>query len=579
MRQLAFIQIFCAGIVKIASTQARADELEAFRAEPEIEALVRASPSLQAGAVVFARIKGSLCLVVTQSAIARDGTFGAAFDAEKIAALEGRREVLAFLRGRKITSRSSLETTTVSKDEVDRVAQTFRSLTTSEVKGVLRGVRSAGSWKVKGEPRHFVIQTLDMPGQEDRNVGATTPPQDPDKSGGSAAPVQPGLMLSDSDDRLVVATGRYAYLGNVDAARVRALGEAARNAIRQSLGEWIVAQEFAKNSTRIESQILSHTEGFISHYEILSEGVKGTDEYEVVIEARVSRKKLKTEANAIGLLVKQMGNPKISIIAIETVDGKVFRENTAPLNNMLVGEFTERGITPTDMQQAMNVLRTTQPARWAEASRLMEGARNPLEKEFDVQAFGRLGFEADLLVMGTITSTNLGKDSDGVLDRYESTARIRVLDANTADIFGTVTSSQTSVADNPNTALINVCKKLLPEVHELIPQIIRKWQDMVNNGRRIPLKVHGLPSPRIGREIRRGLAKIPRVQQAEVRNQDQGFLEAEVIFKGTSSQFGEAIDDYLDENLDSWDGAAGYTYNRKQQGGLMIITFIKKGAP
>ncbi len=577
MRQPIFIHLVGVVIVTmVALAQARAGEMEALRADPEIEALVKASPSLQAGAVRFSKINGRLCLVVTQSAVARDGTFASGLEAEKIAALEGRKELLGFLQGRKITSRDFLETSSVSKDEVDSVAQTFRSLTTSEVEGVLRGVRSAGSWKVKGEPRHYVIQILDVPGKGARNIAAASATATPAPPDAGATALKSEIVLSEAGERIVVATGRYAYLGNADASRSRALVEAMQNAIRETLGEWITAQELVKNSSKLESQILTHTEGFISRHEIISQGVKGTDEYEVVIKAWVSQKKLKAEPVVVGLLQKQVGVPKISIIAIETVSGKVFRENTGPLNNMLTREFTEAGITPTDMQQAMNAMRTTQPERWAVASRLMEKVRDPLEKEFDVQAFGRLGIATDLLVMGMISATPLGKDSDGVLDRYECTVRLRVLDANTADVFGTVTDSKTSVADNPNTAIINVCKKLLPEVHELIPQTIRKWQDMVNNGRRIPLKVEGLPDPQVGREIRRGLSKIPRVQQAEVRNQDQDFLEAEVIFKGTNSQFGDAIDDFLDDNLKGWESAAGYTYKRKQQGGLMIITFIKK---
>lgn len=577
MRQPISIHLVGVVIVTLlALAQAGAGEMEALRADAEIEGLVKASPSLQAGAVRFSKINGRLCLVVTQSAVARDGSFASVLEAEKIAALEGRKELLGFLQGRKITSRDFLETTSVSKDEVDSVAQTFRSLTTSEVEGVLRGVRSAGSWKVKGEPRHYVIQILDVPGKGARNIAATSATATPATPDAGAAPAKSEIVLSDDGERIVVATGRYAYLGNADASRNRALAEAMQNAIRETLGEWITAQELVKNSSKLESQILTHTEGFISRHEIISQGVKGTDEYEVVIKAWVSQKKLKAEPVVIGLLQKQVGVPKISIIAIETVSGKVFRENTGPLNNMLTREFTEAGITPTDMQQAMNAMRTTQPERWAVASRLMEKVRDPLEKEFDVQAFGRLGIATDLLVMGMISATPLGKDSDGVLDRYECTVRLRVLDANTADVFGTVTDSKTSVADNPNTAIINVCKKLLPEVHELIPQTVRKWQDMVNNGRRIPLKVEGLPDPQVGREIRRGLGKIPRVQQAEVRNQDQDFLEAEVIFKGTNSQFGDAIDDFLDDNLKGWESAAGYTYKRKQQGGLMIITFIKK---
>ncbi len=579
MRQLVARGLLGIVLIGWALVQVRAGEMEALRADPEVEALLKASPSLQAGAVRFAKLNGRLCVVGTQAAVARDGSFAAGLEAEKIAALEGRKELLGFLQGRKITSRDFLETTSVSKDEVDSVTETFRSLTTSEVEGVLRGVRSAGSWKVKGEPRHYVIQILDVPGKAGRNVAATTASPTTNAPDGGAAPVKSGTTLSASGDRIVVATGRYAYFGNADAARTRALAEAAQNAIRESLGEWITAQELVKNSSKLESQILSRAEGFISQYKILSQGVKGADEYEVVIEAHVSQSKLKSEAVAVGLLQSQVGNPKVSVIAIETVDGKVRRELTGPLNNMLTREFTEVGITPTDMQQAMNALRTTQPGRWAEASLLMEKVRDPLEKEFDVQAFGRLGLASELIVIGMITSKHLGKDSDGVLERYVCTTTLRILDVNTADIFGTVTASQTSVADNPDTAIINVCKKLLPEVRELIPQTLRKWQDMVNNGRRIPLKVEGLPAPQVGREIRRGLAKIPRVQQAEVRNQDQDFLEADVIFKGTNSEFGDAIDDFLDDNLKSWEGAVGYTYKRKQQGALMIITFIKKRTP
>lgn len=401
------IATLCIGLLlaRVSLAQASAKEMEALRADPEVEALVKASPSLQTGAVRFAKLNGRLCLVGTHSAVARDGSFAAALEAEKIAALEGRKELLAFLQGSKVTNREILELGSVSKAEVDSVTQTFRSLTTSEVEGVLRGVRMAGSWKVKGEPQHFVIQILDVPGKGARNVPTAGTALNPSNTNDASATAKPGIVLSESGDRIVIATGRYAYLGNADAARVRALSEAAQNAIRETLGEWITAQEFVKNSATLESKIFSQTEGFISHSKIISEGVKGTEEYEVVIQAHVSHKKLKSAAIAVGLLQSQVGNPKVSIIAIETANGKVFRETTAPLLNMLTREFLEAGITTTDMQQAINILKTTDPEKWEKASLLMNKVRDPLEKEFDVQAFGRLGHAADLIVLGMVRAT------------------------------------------------------------------------------------------------------------------------------------------------------------------------------
>lgn len=567
-----------AGLLLLAALVARGavGELESLQADPKVEAIIRGSPSLQAGGIRFAKLGGRPCLVVTHSAVARDGSFGAALEAEKIAALEGRKELVAFLQGRKVTGRDFLETTNVSKDEVDHFSQTFRSLTTSEVDGSLRGVRTAGSWKVKGEPRHFVIQILDLPGKFTASATAVPAPPEPqvgtpaDVGRSVEAPVaQPGM-------RIVTVSGRYAFLGNVDAARARALVDASQNAIREVMGEWVTAQELARNSTKLESQILSKTEGFISTYKIMSEGVKGTDQYEVVIEAAVVQGKLKSEAVAIGLLKAQLGLPKVSIIAIETDGERAFRETTAPLLNLLTREFVESGITPTDMQQAMNKFKVEEPERWEQAEKLMRKVRDPLEKEFDVQAFGRLGLAADLIVLGMSRATPLGKDSDGVLERYECTVTLRILDANTADVLGTVTDSQTSRADNRNTALINVCKKLVPTVHELIPQTLRKWQDMAGNGRRIPVVLKDIPSPQAGREIRRGLAKILRVQQAEVRIQQQNLLEAEVVFKGTPSDFVGALEDWLDENLKGWDGGAGSSFRTEQRGGKVFVTFTKK---
>lgn len=96
---------------------------------------------------------------------------------------------------------------------------------------------------------------------------------------------------------------------------------AMRQAVEEAVGTLITAQTRVQNFTVIEDDILSQTEGYIRHFEVLEHGSVDSSTYQVTIEAVVILGDLHRRLDALELLIESAGNPYILCLGRERLAG------------------------------------------------------------------------------------------------------------------------------------------------------------------------------------------------------------------------------------------------------------------
>src|SRR3990172_8581996 len=134
----------------------------------------------------------------------------------------------------------------------------------------------------------------------------------------SAAAQLPGQQQVEA-----IGTGSITY-NDVAAARDRAIDDALRKAVEQTLGTYIDSQTRVQNYMVVEDRILSWSRGYVSNYQITSELKKTPELYEVRMLATVNTSDLQRDADAVRNLIMSMGNPRVMILFDEQNIGQSY---------------------------------------------------------------------------------------------------------------------------------------------------------------------------------------------------------------------------------------------------------------
>ena len=111
-----------------------------------------------------------------------------------------------------------------------------------------------------------------------------------------------------SRDVQIIGVGTV-FNNDVAAARDRALDDALRKAVEQTMGTFIDATTKVENYMVVEDRILNWSRGYVSNYQILSEFKKSPELYEVQIQATVDMSNLQKDSQAVVNLIHNFGNP------------------------------------------------------------------------------------------------------------------------------------------------------------------------------------------------------------------------------------------------------------------------------
>jgi len=265
----------------------------------------------------------------------------------------------------------------------------------------------------------------------------------------------------------------------------RAREDARRKAIAEALGTIIDATTIARNYQVVEQEIFAKEKGYIQKEEVLEKKSRAGGEYVTVkIKAWVKLSKLKDDVMALDILQHRMNMPKTMIlIKEETPAGSM----NAGYNTM-AKEFKEKRFT---VISPMSIT----PAYKKYVKKVYESFG--VDDNIVMEAAAKVGnsVNADMVIVGKIkviqTKPSILKNTS--MHSYQATGEFKVINTGDGRIVATTTKQGARAHISANTgsqiAIQMVAKKA---ANDLIDQILKAWEDILNNGNLITLYATGL---------------------------------------------------------------------------------------
>ena len=155
-----------------------------------------------------------------------------------------------------------------------------------------------------------------------------------------------GWGLDVSAKKIEVTGSATIYSGNSGSARNQALKNALRQAVEQGVGVFIDSNTLTQNYELVKDEIFSTSEGYVSNYEVLSEGSASDGTvFEVALSVEVEEGRIKDKLSALRILHQKMGNKRLMIIYHSTDPHAVPRDNGAVQSTMgvVLDQMTAKG--------------------------------------------------------------------------------------------------------------------------------------------------------------------------------------------------------------------------------------------
>lgn len=306
-------------------------------------------------------------------------------------------------------------------------------------------------------------------------------------------------------------------------SKEQALVSAMRRAVEQGVGAYLTSSTTVMDSALVEDKILSHSKGYVSSYKIVRED-RVDDGFSVTISAKVDSKTIKGDIDALTILRKNMGNPRILVASGKKSEGaQIFR--SADLLEEIYNGIVE---TLTDKQfRVVDKASSDKFARQVAATHAIDIDLNK------AAAYGlRFNAEYSLLysVSGTVKDGTVGK---GVLLRIKS----QLIDNTRSQVITSKLVEQAGNGQTIESALEKAAREGGKKIVNPMIEIIQKnWMDMQQNGALYTVIIDGVDDPEDIARFTGMLEKFPLVNSAREVESGGGKTTFEATYKGKRDQ-------------------------------------------
>ncbi len=290
-------------------------------------------------------------------------------------------------------------------------------------------------------------------------------------------------------EKEVIAKGMGAIIDGDEAkAADDALANALRNALEQVVGTMVSSDVLVQNYQVVEDRIYSRTEGYIKTYQIVSQSKRGGNVMETTIRAVVKTSNLKSDIDAIGLLIARKNKPRLMVLIDERNMHNYYYAYYSDLNtseNQITSKFLDKGFTFVDRDVAMK--RLQRDAIMA----AVEG--DPAKAKLIAQKAG-----AEVLITGKAIS-KAASGGPGILRNSgmvscQATINLKAIRADDGTVIAAVSKQAAAVhIDNVTGGTQALQKAAAMAADELIDKILQRWSGEAYSVNQIQITILEIP--------------------------------------------------------------------------------------
>lgn len=345
-------------------------------------------------------------------------------------------------------------------------------------------------------------------------------------------------QITEVEAKEVVASGLGSIMaGDVAHARDDAIEDALRNCLENALGLIIKSETIVENFQLIEDNIFSKTQGYVQKYDVIREGKRNEQLYEVTVRAVVKMTDLKNDMEGIATIIRRKNTPRMMVMIQERNIGEApgflhyFEADMNTAETAIMDVFMPKGFKFIDQATVKRNLKQEQ------AAAILEG---------DVSQAAALGraLGAEVVLTGKALANATETEAFGTKIRSQhANINIRAIRTDTGDIIATSSAQDKTSHINDVTggtkAIQMACEKLSDD---LMNKILDRWQADISSGTTITLKIRGVSNfaqlTRFKAALKYYVRDLTSVVQ---RDWYEGFATLEVVMTGTAEDLAQRL--------------------------------------
>jgi len=305
--------------------------------------------------------------------------------------------------------------------------------------------------------------------------------------------------------------------------RDQAIKAAMRYAVEQGIGTFVKSETMVQNMQLIDDKIFSHSKGYVTNYTVVKEE-KSDGMVRVTIKATVDNKILKDDIEALGILRKNVGNPRI-LVAYSTkgesapaLKGKDFVDE---IYNGIVEALTDRQFRVVDK-------------RASEKFSQQVAETHEIDVDLNKAAAFGLQYQAEYTLYYNVSGeVKEGAVSTGVKLRVKS----QLIDNTRSQIVTSKVVEVTGSGQTLNNALEKAGRDGGKKVVIPMLDVIQKsWMEMQQNGSLYTVVLDGVDDPEEIAKFTELFEKFPLVNSAKEVESGGGKSTFEAEYKGKRDQ-------------------------------------------
>jgi hypothetical protein len=349
-----------------------------------------------------------------------------------------------------------------------------------------------------------------------------------------------GGAASGQQAQTITADGVGVVIGGDRAiARDQAINDALRKAVEQAVGTMVSSETMVQNFQTLNDRIYTQTQGYIQNYKVISENAQ-PNLYQVTVQANVAMGDLQNDLQALGILLGQVGKPRIVILIAEQNIGKQYytywwghrgeQTELTVAENTIMDRLREKGFDVVDHNAQAKDIKVTPAFQVAE---LTDRGAITLGKQTD----------AEVVIVGKVLARSVGSVAGTSMKSVQANASMRAIQLDNARVLSSGTENSAAVHIDEVTGGVEAIKKAsIKMADKMIDDIIKSFQKRVGATTLVQLTVNGLFNPDDLRKFKNMIqAQVRGIERIYERSFAGNTAKMDVDVKGSAQSLSEEL--------------------------------------